>query len=264
MRPNNANRLAEYVKSGHRSVEGWLSPGAIAMIDRLGRAQDELGIHGNIAEIGVFRGKLFIILDLLLNENECAVALDTFEGSAIDFFIHDYLDAFLKNLDRFGAGREGVKLLKGNSTAVTAPQLLELSGGPFRLFSVDGGHDAVTVHSDMKLAIATLADGGIIIADDYFNEEWPGVSEGINRLHFEGGMGDVVPFAIGGNKLLFTQGRHAGRYTDILTGRTLEVEGHNVGHKFREMFGERVVSFSFREKSRRGFARTILKKLRVA
>jgi hypothetical protein len=42
---------------------------------------------------------------------------------------------------------------------------------------------------------------GVIILDDYFNEMWPGVSEGVHRYFRE--LHGVLPFATGANKMLF-------------------------------------------------------------
>ena len=71
-------------------------------------------------------------------------------------------------------------------------KLRELAGGAIRFFSVDGGHTDEIVFSDMKLAEATLADGGIVIADDVFNEQWPGVAVGTLRYLVRRGQADTV------------------------------------------------------------------------
>jgi hypothetical protein len=88
--------------------------------------------------------------------------------------------------------------------------LLEKAGGPIRLFSVDGGHTEEIVYSDMRLAEETLADGGIVIADDVFNQQWPGVAVGTLKYLDDGAK--LVPFAIGFNKTLFTQPEYADYY----------------------------------------------------
>ena len=81
------------------------------------------------------------------------------------------------------------------------------------MFSVDGGHTAVIVESDMRLAAACLCEGGIIIADDVFNEQWPEVCVGTLKYLEDA---DVVPFGIGFNKTLFAQRAYAAGYRDAL------------------------------------------------
>ena len=98
----------------------------------------------------------------------------------------------------------------GDSTKLDEKQLLELAGAPIRLFSVDGGHTQQIVMSDMRLAEATLADGGVLIADDVFNEEWPDV--GVGTLKYLEDGGGLAPFVVGFNKVLFAHPQHCEKY----------------------------------------------------
>ena len=50
-----------------------------------------------------------------------------------------------------------------------------------RFVSVDGGHTAEITAHDLAVADASLAEGGIIVLDDAFNEQWPGVADGVQR-----------------------------------------------------------------------------------
>lgn len=50
---------------------------------------------------------------------------------------------------------------------------------------IDGGHDYVTVKNDSANALKMIAEGGIIVWDDY-NPDFPGVFNAINELHREG------------------------------------------------------------------------------
>jgi len=86
-----------------------------------------------------------------------------------------------------------------NSLQVSAQRVLESCHGRPRLFSLDGGRTVDTTHHDMTLALNTLCTGGVVFVDDYFQERWPEVSEGVCRFMLrEGGLS---PIAIGGNKL---------------------------------------------------------------
>ena len=83
-----------------------------------------------------------------------------------------------------------------------------------RIFSVDGGHTQEIVLSDMRLAEKSLVDGGVVIADDVFNQQWPGVCVG--TVHYLEQGGALVPFYIGYNKVLFTAPEHAESYRRTL------------------------------------------------
>ena len=73
-----------------------------------------------------------------------------------------------------------------------------------------------------------------MIADDVFNQQWPGVCVG--TVHYLEKGGALVPFYIGYNKVLFTQPEHATRYRQALdaaySGRTMTAvfESSFVGH----------------------------------
>ena len=67
-------------------------------------------------------------------------------------------------------------LHKGNSLDLTGAELKRLADGPLRIVSVDGGHTADIAAHDLAVADEALAEGGIIIIDDVFNEQWPGVA----------------------------------------------------------------------------------------
>jgi hypothetical protein len=83
--------------------------------------------------------------------------------------------------------------------------VLQYAQGPARMFSVDGGHDADTALSDLLLADSVMSPGGLILLDDVFNPQWPGVVDATARylLGSHGG----VPFCHAGNKLFLATGR---------------------------------------------------------
>ena len=122
---------------------------------------------------------------------------------------------FLDNLRTHGCDVERIVVKSRNSLDMTAAEV-RTDAGPVRLFSVDGGHTADITASDLALAEASLCAGGVVILDDFFNEAWPGVSEGAAR-YLASGASQLVPVAIGGNKFLFSNNAElAARYRDAL------------------------------------------------
>ena len=61
---------------------------------------------------------------------------------------------------------------------------------------------------------SALAPGGLLILDDYFNVEWPGVSEGVNRYLTSGGT--LVPVGSAYGKTFFTTEGSAEMYRQAL------------------------------------------------
>lgn len=200
-----------YRKVGYRFVTGFLEPGNLPVLEILDTAQRARGVTGAVAEIGVHHGRLFIPLHLLQRGAGTSVAIDLFGDQElnIDKSGSGDLQKFTDNVALWSS-MDGVVIHQGDSTKLTPETLRDKAGGPIRFFSVDGGHTAEIVFSDMRLADATLADGGIVIADDVFNQQWPGVVVGTLRyLDEDAGL---VPFAVGFNKTLFTQPEYADYY----------------------------------------------------
>jgi Methyltransferase domain len=239
-----------YLKRGIRTVDGWLQAGAARLIAETAHVQAQLNVRGHLAEIGVHEGKLFILLCLLRNPEEEAVAIDVFERQDLNRHRsgRGSRERLERNLQRHAAHEKPAILISADSRNLSADSLVRVAGGPFRIFSIDGGHEAETVFHDLEVAAGTLSDGGVIVLDDYFNEGWPGVADGTNRLFSSGHFPDIVPFAIAQNKLLIGRRDYAERY------RTALVAGFKNKTKIREstLFGHPVSYFDF------GFSRFTL------
>jgi hypothetical protein len=201
------SRVENYIRRGRFYVDGWLHTEATRVVIALTERQRSLGIAGGIAEIGVHHGKLFILLYLLGQASEKAVAIDLFEDQHlnIDNSGSGDLAKFRRNLDRH-ADSARLVLHQGNSMDLTGAILTR------RFVSVDGGHTAEITAHDLATAEAAIAEGGLIMVDDVFNEQWPGVGDGVRR-YFER-RPNLVPFAIGANKTYFCRPSHRDIYHD--------------------------------------------------
>jgi hypothetical protein len=218
--------LQRYLKHGHKFVDGWMLPSAAKMIVALAAVQEAQGISGNVAEIGVHEGQLFILLYLLMRDDECAVAIDLFANQTqnIDNSGAGDLDKFRANLARHADTRRLV-VHEGDSTALDGAALKRLATGAYRLISIDGGHTAEITAHDLAIAVEALAPRGIIIIDDCFNDMWPGVSEGVHRYFRE--PGNILPFAIGANKTFFCAPAAIPLYLDSLRAIATRTVEHN-------------------------------------
>lgn len=196
--------FALYRVAGHRLVAGWLEPEVLDIVRAFDSVQRRNEIPGGVAEIGVHHGKFFIGLQLLLSDEQRALAIDVFgdQHLNVDGSGEGDRDKFVANVKRW-ASTNRLVVHQADSTRLDGAAVRELAGSSVRLFSVDGGHTEEIVFSDMQLAEACLTPGGVVIADDVFNERWPGVSVG--TLHYLENRAGLVPFAIGFNKVFLTQ-----------------------------------------------------------
>ena len=232
-------RALRYLQKMYQ-VDGWLLPETARCIVCISDAQRRKGTRGSIAEIGVHHGKLFILLCLLRSEGEVAVGYDLFgrQTENIDRSGEGDLATLKKNLQRMDINDSHLKLITANSLELNSAMVLRDSEAPIRLFSVDGGHTADITSNDLSIAANTIAEDGVVILDDFFNEAWPDVSTGAS-LFLRDNPEMLVPFAILGNKVFFAKtSTVADAFREILLKSTF-VAGH-LESKVSEFFGHRV------------------------
>lgn len=236
--------LRAYEKFGRFLVDGWMQPDVIRVVRVLSERQRKYSVEGHVVEIGVHHGKLFIPLQLVSSAEAKSLAIDVFDDQDlnVDQSGHGNHGRFMQNVARWGRPKTLV-VRQADSTTVTPAQIAEDTGGRIQLFSVDGGHTREIVRSDMALAASSIIRGGVIIADDVFNDQWPGVIQG--TLDFLDSTDEVVPFAIGFNKVFFTTSEFAPRYIEALESSAVSERGwdskHGVfaGHSVFIMFRRR-------------------------
>lgn len=163
----------EWFAGGMKVVDGFISPRAARTISALLTHQKASSIHGALAEIGTFRGKTFIGLAMAAKPGEHVVGLDIFEED-----VGEALVASLKTALP-GNAASHVRVAKRDSTTVTPAEWMNLLGKPARFVHIDGDHTYEAVLSDVQLATTFLADGAIVVLDDFMHEWYPDVTEGI-------------------------------------------------------------------------------------
>ena len=200
-------QFTKYRRHGYRRVQGYTDGPVFGMLQALDSMQRSDGIGGSVVEVGVHHGRLFIGMNLLQRAGEPSVAIDLFDDQErnVDQSGLGDLQRFHRNLSRWRCAPPVIHA--GDSTQLKPADIPEMADA--RLFSVDGGHTAGIAASDMALAEDCLTPGGVVIADDVFNPQWPDVCAGTLDYLREG---KLVPFAIGFNKTLFTQPSSAAAY----------------------------------------------------
>lgn len=194
--------VTRYINGQHPRVDGWLAAFSARLIAELAAILEQEDIEGAAAEIGAHHGRLFILLHLASTARQDLV-IDVFEDQHLNVDDSGKGDKaiLLRNLQRCGGDPARVHILQKSSLEVQPDEILETVGRP-ALFSIDGGHTVECTINDLRLADATLAEQGMVILDDLFNEFWPEVAVG--ALTF---LGDPTsrlrPFAISPGKVYF-------------------------------------------------------------
>ena len=191
MHRNIPNLIAAYCLRGHESVAGWLQPGATSLIWSLIEVQQHERISGDIAEIGVWHGKLFILLSLSLAPSEKANAVDPFNMPGYPNFIA----AFQRNLAQFEIPPQKVVTHQMKSEQIPLGRASSFLGGNVRLVSLDGDHRRASIVHDLRLSKEVLSDFGVVVVDDIFSAWVPSVTEGIIDF-LRQDAGNLVPFAL--------------------------------------------------------------------
>ncbi len=211
-------RAHKYAHNSRTGIQGWI-PNAIGdAVIRIAQFQLENDVQGGIGEIGVHHGRFFILLNLCRRSHESALAVDLFEDQHLNKDKSGRGDRkiFLNNVSKYCSTSTDITLLKADSGDLTGEDLMTAAGAKFRLFSVDGGHSAEQTKYDLTIAADSLAEGGVVLLDDYFHTGWPEVSVGTVHFIEENRELDLVPFAIVSGKLLFTTRSHQQTYADAL------------------------------------------------
>ncbi len=214
--------IDEYWRIGFEAVEGWVDLRLLPFLKCIAAAQVERNVAGNMAEIGVHHGRLLIALAHLARLGETCVAIDLFDSQElnIDGSGTGSVDRVRQNLASYGPPDAPVVFIKGDTLALTVADRVEIVRlhGPFRMFSVDGGHTAEHVVNDLLFAQDSLSGGGVVLADDYYHRHWPGVTEGVCQF-FAHHSPRIKPFLFVHNKLFLANASWHSYYLHVVTER---------------------------------------------
>jgi hypothetical protein len=163
--------------SGTR-IHGWLTLESALLMGMIDDVQKEHGLVGDLFEIGVHHGRSAVLLASMAR------------ASTERLGVCDLFSAQDRNVSRSGSGdreifEQNVRGHVGRGLVVdihdrpSSTLTADLIGKNYRLFHVDGGHDAHEALADLELAAKVTQPKGMIIIDDAFSATWPGVSEGL-------------------------------------------------------------------------------------
>ncbi|MBY0416959.1 MAG: class I SAM-dependent methyltransferase, partial [Pararheinheimera sp.] len=118
-------------------------------------------------------------------------------------FCDDLLEQTQMNIGKFTSPEQASRIhyITGNTANYSTTYLKSLFRNKLRFLHIDAGHEYHEVLHTLTLAAPFMSDHGIIVMDDYFDREFPGVHTATIDYCYQTTNGLWVPFAAGGNKI---------------------------------------------------------------
>lgn len=190
-------------------IHGAFTIDAALLFCAYGALLAEAGVRGSVLEIGAHQGLSAIAVAQLRAPGARFVAVDTFGLPRADAAASGAMSgdekALRANLARWGVDERDLRVIARDSRDLVPADI----GEGFAFCHVDGGHSAEETYHDLSLAAGVSVEGGLVAVDDHFNPSFPGVSEGSLRYLAEH-PGELVPLAIGANKVLYQRAPERG------------------------------------------------------
>ena len=120
-------------------------------------------------------------------DDEFAVGIDLFEDQEYNIDgsgIHDKSIQYHqeKYLERVSSAAVPI-WIQADSLYLDSQEIKsKIQGQSLRLVSIDGGHSPYHLVNDLLLSESILANGGVIVVDDYTNAGWPESCRGCSPL----------------------------------------------------------------------------------
>ena len=222
----NGTMLRRYIDLSCADViSGFMNFPTHAAFALIAREQHAAGVAGAVGEIGVHHGRSFILAALLSAASEplwCLDLFSTLQDKNIDGSGGGDENALAINLRRVGLSTEDITAVAMSSLDLPRDYFCAEGLPLFRFFSVDGGHTEEATRVDMHTAACHLAPGGVVAVDDWYNNLFLGVTEGVhNYLALNSDV--LAPFLIITGKIYLTTPSHHDRYfaaaSDFFTSR---------------------------------------------
>ena len=194
------NKLHHYLTYMHL-IKGWFYKESAELFIWMDYIHKVNNVKGNLFEIGTFQGKSAILLGLLAN-NEKVGLCDIFRTQKDK-------EAVIKHINVFFKDQGFIEIYHKSSN-----DLLDSEFNNCRLFHIDGDHSYEQAYKDLKLASKLIIEQGIIIVDDFFNIDHPGVTEAAGKILAEDKT--LSPLLIGFSKLFICKAEYYEWYINQL------------------------------------------------
>lgn len=184
--------LSDHAHRDLYRIRGFLHPVDTMLFCALLGGQAEHKIAGSLVEIGVFFGRsLYLLGENAKTTGSKALGIDLFDISGQRTYVDELMTKH---------GLSDTIILKSmNSADVTAQSIIN-EVGRARFFHIDGGHEYHHLENDTKLALASIAENGVIVFDDFMNPQYPDLTVAVIDM-LRQNKDRLVPLCISKSKL---------------------------------------------------------------
>lgn len=191
--------LTYFKETVDKNVEGWFYPIDIVMMyGVLNHLQKDK--QGCVCEIGVAHGKSAIMISMFRNGEKFYL---------YDIFSEEARVKAEQNIYNYGNARDLIWKLQDTTNL----KYDDLDYEDIKLLHIDGCHEHPAVLSDLILFSNKMADGGIIVVDDYNDYEYPGVNAGtVEFMLSKSNYKNWRVFAVGDNKAYLCERKYHKQY----------------------------------------------------
>jgi hypothetical protein len=222
-------------------IPGWFAAEDQQVFRAILSAQEHAGIHGDVAELGVYLGRSAALIGCYVREDETFTVVDLFGADPGDADnrienYDSYPDLTRRAFERnYRAVHDGLPVvIQGLSTEIRD----RAAHGQHRFVHIDASHLYDQVREDVITAQMFLDQDGIVAFDDFRSTHTPGVAAAVWAAVQDG----LVPLLVTESKLYGTWGG-AERWAPVLlqwaaaSGLRYEVQtvvGHPLIRVWRE------------------------------
>ena len=212
---SNSEQARQYIFGQMQKVKGFLSPLDGLLLSSLVIYQNSQNLDGSIAEIGVYKGRSYYLLRMMLKGEERCIGMDIFEHGDVKTPYQEFAD----NGRMLGSPVDVQDIIVGDTMRMDPPDL-KARHGAFRFIHIDGCHEYDYVRNDAEIADGTLAPYGVICFDDFFNPQYPDVTIAVTAFLNEH-KDKYAVVAITQNKLYTCLRSHADQYKQAILSAPL-------------------------------------------
>ena len=217
------------------AIKGWFLVKAAALFIHADKIQKAADIKGDIMEIGTYHGKSACLLGQCLRPEEKFYAVDTFNGYTGGESFRHVFEKYYQDI----VGRPVDTIYPDKSSDLINQGLKQ----EYRIWHIDGYHSFEETLNDMVLGNMYMIDKGLMIIDDFLNQDWLGVNQAVNEFLRtnvdEDGNPTWAIVAYGYNKTFLVRVHHYAFYKEQFAKSEFDRSPHN----FLPFHGHKYVSF---------------------